>query len=700
MCIRSILIIFYLFLANSGRIQNKSQICSLVKSELYSIAKYYQTLDYNLKTELFEQSLRPFAYEILENAQFEQNISESIQRLKTGIEEGMKSIDFKLYKANKFIQELQAQEIQNNVTFSSNIDNFSQNEEWLIQAIKRGMNELNGLQTQLKANPQLGAAMNLSVFLSVIETKINKDMGMNLADDSTFALCSNVLRMGKVDPSVVTLMQDAKREYEAINGYIADYDTLIANYNMEMNAPESQAYNELKIAKNEAWKNYGLEKAKVLAAVSQLKNATIASLRKIDLYQAYSQKIVQTKQFVQQKLSVESEIKSNQESLINSHRRLKILTTKRGRLIPEDIMMLLENIESLEEILTFLKAEFSAKYLSDSAAIEKMRQMKDQYSTAHLERLKLLYRIHVSLKEKIEFILASDARLDELLGRVFADLQSNDRSSDFEVCMSDQEFSIFAYFMSITGIISSNTSFLKAFLGGLHADIKIKSARQIYRLFLNRNFVEKHLISINDSVLDDEQEAKVVSDFDDLMKAEMVYLFKDQLDEKRNPSLLKMVMNQLGIENYDILDKIINVGYCTYFPQLSAAILGVIGLTMNVGLVTATFTVFLCWLSTKIIKKLYAIYTDPEELAKAKSAYNRSMMKVYRALFSENVYSLNYVEYLSSNVTQSEVSLKDFMRFPKGGLNQKAFMILDSIYSGNDMLASMHNMGRRLRAVI
>merc|ERR1712137_528531 len=145
-----------------------------------------------------------------------------------------------------------------------------------------------------------------------------------------------------------------------------------------------------------------------------------------------------------------------------------------------------------------------------------------------------------------------------------------------------------------------------------------------------------------------------------------------------------MVMNRMGIESSDILETFLEVGYEHYFGQLAAALLAVIGLTTSMGILVSIVAVFLVWLANKIVKELIRISKNEQELEMYKKCFTKHMMKVYKFLFSNEIYSLNYIEYLSDDLRSEEFSLKNILRYPNGTINQYMFTILDSIYSGGE----------------
>jgi hypothetical protein len=445
---------------------------------------------------------------------------------------------------------------------------------------------------------------------------------------------------------------------------------------------------------------YETEKNKVHTQINKLSVDYSTVVKKNNIYDQYTKIIKAAEAKMHEATQLEDQIKENMDKSGESQYNIKILSSKRRRIIPEDLIIINEEITKLEEMIDLLTQQKSGASINNSDILGKINSLKASFQHNHLNFIRNKLKHQEQRRTNIESILEKEKQIDTLLGFLFAELQNNHDPKVFQICMSDQELAIFMYYMGLTGLISSNKAFLNSLMNNLQPSLRLKVSRQIYNIFLDRESVEKVVLPDSTSEFDSEVQTNLIKHYSQLMKIELSKVFSKQLSQLRNPSYLQMVMDYMGIDGIDILSKIIDVGYENYFGQLAMALMAIIGLTTGISLLVSVVTVFLCWLSSKITNELLRICKSDREFNMYKASFQRNMDKVYNFLFSKKVYSTNYLNYIKEDADSKNIQLKDMLRYYDDTVSDNIFIILDSVYTGNDFFVSAIMEGSRVRVII
>ena len=693
------LLLFFFSHANL-KLLNKESICKMVKTELYSAAKYYKNLDHDLKNELFEQSIRPLAYEILNSAQLDRNHKTRLGTLVTEIAQLINGLDFRTTFANYDIQRTVDQQTSHHSSFLESVNWYSDAEAKARQEYKAMLQQLGQYVEFLKTNQDLGGKLRVSLLAEMVEMKVSNNLGMDVRDPSTFNELRQLFQIGQADATALAKMQSAKMVFEVVNKHVENFENLHSTFFMTFGKYENALFEALSKTRGQMQSIFESEKGKVMPIVAQIKKSFSDAVRQNQHYVGYANLVSNAQKKIEYQRSLIQNVEEFQHKALEAQSILKVFMHKRRRVLPEDIIVADDEIAKLENAITLINQTEPTSLINNSSTTEQLRLLKTNLGDNHMQDIQQKLAAARERKQKLLTILDKEREIDTLLGEVFAELQKNYDPRVFEICMSDHEFAIFLYYMGLTGFISSKKAFLKSYFEHLPAELHVKAARQIYLIFLDRSGVDSILIDPDWETISTDTLDNLVKNFSELMRIELTKVFENQLNHRRNPSFLKMVMNRMGIEGSDVLEGFLEVGYEHYFGQLAAALLAVIGLTTSMGIVVSIVTVFLVWLTNKLVKELIRISKNEDEFEMYKASFTKHMMTVYKFLFSNEVYSLNYVEYLSESLTTQEFSLKRILRYPNGTINEHMFTLLDSIYSGGGFFVSATFGGRRLRVVI
>jgi hypothetical protein len=371
-----------------------------------------------------------------------------------------------------------------------------------------------------------------------------------------------------------------------------------------------------------------------------------------------------------------------EEEAKNGQNLITIFDNKQPRITPEEVVMFNEEVEKLENLIKSITDQNQTNYVHENSTMERINLLKDGMNTTHLPKIQERLESYTNTRDRMVTILTKEKELDVLLGEIIAELHNNHDPSKFQICMSNHEFAIFLYYMSLTGFISSNKTFLNSYLTNLQEDSKVNVARQIYMVFLQRSAVDNEFIDPDTDTFTEEMKDTLVKMYSHLMKLELNKLFETQMSNLRNPSFMTMLMGELGIDGYNILDGLLEVGYEHYFGQIASALLAVLGFTAGAGILASILTVFLVWLSSKVVQEIVRICKDDEEYELYKASFYKHMTDVYRYFFLEDIYSLDYKTIIKQEKGEKNNSMKDILRYPIGSLSDNLYNILDSIYTG------------------
>jgi hypothetical protein len=685
-------------LSVNTKLINKEAICSMLKRELYSAASYYQNLDYHLKNELFGQSMRPLAYEILTTARLQNNRIPYVTKLINEIKELRKKLSFRQESAGKDIDEIINKKVQENSTMLETVDYYSGEEVKTKALVGRYVNGLKMLTTKLRSENTIQAYLDIALKSEVILMKITNNLGMDLDDSSTFTEIRQLIQMTNSNAMSSNQMESAKLEYETVNQHLTNYHNM--SYFIHFSKHEEALYKALDQSLTQLKTAYEQAKSKTQALLEQIHNRYSQAVKQNNTYMQYINTIKEARSKKDYQHSCSRNSEDAQVSSKNTQQLIKIFSSKQPRVIPEDIIWADGQIGKIKDAIKLVNDQNEIKYIHQSSISQQIKIFKSTFKDLHLTDLQNKLRLTEELRNNFKLVLEKEKLLDQVFGEIVAELQNNHDSAKFEICMSDQELSVFLYYMTLTGVISSKQEFLRAYFKHLNPDAQVKSARQIYMVFLQRQGVDSFILDPDTESLSNDDVEKLVKIFNDMMKIELNKVFETQLDYLRNPSFLTIVMGHMGIDSYNILEGFLEVGYEHFFGQLTVALLAVFGLTVQMGIAVSALTVFLVWLCNKLVTELIRIAKDEDELATYKNSFYQHMSKVYKFFFVEDAYSLNYAEYMANEVYDNSINLKEIARFPNGTINQNIFNILDSIYTGPDFFVSASIMKKRVLVVI
>jgi hypothetical protein len=689
--------IFTLFVSIKSKLLEKNSICTTLKSELYSAASYYKRLDHHLKNELFDQSMRPLAYEIILSAKLDRQHVPQAKKLIDEIKVLMNDLTYRHSYSKQQIDKALEVQTANNSKWLEDINFWSEKEESLRAEVIKIHNGLKMLSQKLNTSGQIKSYLDVALQAEVLQMKVNNDLGMNLNDSSTLTEMRNLFQITQSNALALNNMVEAKMEYETLKLHLGNYEQL--DRFIHFSKHEQALYQAMVITRDEMQSKYQTAKGQAYKVLETIQNTYSQALKANELYMQYFNTIKMAKERMDYQKSCSASSLRAQHEVKETQRLIGMFSNKQARVTPEEILMLTEEIESLENVIESIKDQHQINYVHENATLERIRLLKDGMNTTHLPQVQQRLNGLKATKQKIITILTKERALDELLGEIVAELQNNHNPSKFEICMSNHEFAIFLYYMSLTGFVSSNRTFLNSFLTHLTPDNQVNVARQIYIVFIQREAVDTQFIDPDTETFTPDMKDNLVKMYTDMMKVELNKVFETQMAHLRNPSFMMMMLDSMGLDGYNVLEGILEVGYEHYFGQLASALMAVLGLTVSLGIGISILTVFLVWLSNKAVQEMIRICRE-DELPLYKASFYDHMTKVYKYLFMEETYSLNYIEYLNDGVKNQTVSLKEIVRYPNGTIHSNIFNILDSIYTGSDFFVSTRITSRRARIVI
>ena len=620
-------------------------------------------------------------------AQFEKSITATVTKIKTDIENQYKKLDLKMHQSFDDIAETYQKKINEKSLYDQSIEWYKNSKDTKTSDLNGKLQELSAMSLHLEQIPELKNNIEIVLLTENIQIKISSNLGMSMEDSSTFD--DLVVLFTKTNSNAISLqkMRNAKMSYEQINNHISNYNNIFASAGLILTKNQIALLRELNNSKDGFDTIFHSEKANTLKILNNIKSSFSKLILSNANYIKYKNMIEETNDDISSINNSDFEIEKYSNFSKNIGEILDMFKQKIPRLIPEDEIILQERIDNIKSIIKLINFnDEDYRNISNSHDIDMLKAFKDRTIESQQDGLKIELARLEEQKIIMNNIFNQERELDKFLGILFASLQNNSLTDKkMQICFSHQEFPIFLYYMTLTGFIRSNKIFLTYYLSNLDNHLKAKSARQISLLFFNRETVNNQIISSSQNLLTEEVQTNLVNKYSDLMKMEMVVVFDKQLEYRRNPTFLKLILNHMGLEGTDILEQMLEVGYEMYFGKLAEAIIAVVGISIGFGILTSIVTIFISWLCAKVVSILIQIAKDNDQFQEYKNSFLFHMKIVYRKLFQSEIYSFDHFKTLKTQDLISHDSLTQSLRFDNGCVNKHAFMILDSIFSGYDL---------------
>lgn len=678
--------ILLLFSINS-QLTNKVEICKEIKATSYALAEYYKDVqsDHDKRDELYDQSNRPYVYELLKKVRIDENPIPGISELTDSIQELFKSLDFRTndttYNLQMTVQNFKRQKSSAELRFDTVEDEYVKS----LESKNRNIQQMEEHKKKVEENAAVREDLNTALEAEMLIMKIKNNIGLTVLEN--FETFKEVVALyQKLNENIVPVKfaRQNKEEIEILKGHldiVVDGFKILDRDDME---EERGMVNEFMAHVNALEADYNNKVSTIIQFLEKLKEDKGKLVRENPDYAEYLKLTLETLQLVKDVATYKQESFYLSEEIQRYNWILKMLEGKRRRLTPEDALQINENYEKIGKVQSYLSTDVDVNGIVRSETVDLIRKIHTKFKDDWKDKFDRYNEANVLIKKNFDEINTKEKQVDTLLGQVFALLQ-NPTHHSMQVCMSNQEFSIILYFWSLTNMIVSKKEFLNSFFNYLNVQSRVPIAKQIYMLSLKREYVEAYKFPPDTPELTEEHQIQLGYDYSQMINYDFMELFKVQLEDRKNPNIIRSFLYRVGFRTEDFVDVLREIGFEYFFSDLVKAILAVIGLAAGMSIIMAVIVVIICWLTTKLIGALMEIYKDPTDFNNKKAIVIETLTGIYRSAFKNDVKSLNYAELISSELKQSAPEMNDFYRYPAGSFTERLFTIYDSIYQGDSL---------------
>ena len=667
------------------------ELCVKVKTLLSNAFDSIKDLTDQARVDLWRHSLRGLAYEILQEYKQTNNwkeiddslklIREKMQIYQQYSKEDTGQIQRDIDQLEQTQQEKLEQHLQESYEYSSlNEENETLKLELsrLAVDIKRkypniqkeikDLTTLNGVSIQMQ-RPEIPNSV-LSTSLLHLRKILSKD-GTELEKDILKAVSSmkhiDALRQAKSTKEFImkTLERDLKKtNFSPINKLETTLENIKAEF---MEKVFEELISEISTRKKvlfqkKQYKEFFAKKRRLAENKAKLNELTVGIS------------------------ALSKEIESLQKQIEKSRWKTRRISADQVSRLDSVIKNFDTAINGVNDLNTFgyLKAKQSIEQVT--ALLQEHKQDLVELSKAKQETEKI--------KGLLESVLQEEKKLDEHLARIFAlvYMYRDPQTDSLKMCFTNKELSLYVFYMSVSQMIVSKTSFVEVLLENIQSKNRAQLVRSLFSEYLDREYMATQFPS---SDYDTEGIQETSKTFALVLNSQLSEIFK-QNESNTQYGWFGKILKYLGIDKSSIFEVARDTAYNMYMTNVSMAFLTLLTLSSGSVFFVALTTTFLCYLSNTVLDWISTL--SEESGTKARQEYLDMLASVYSKISRSDSYDLDTDSDLTPVISGDGTSLFQNMRHSADEQVQFFSSVFESIGENRGDSFEMH-VSSRIRLI-